>query len=346
MTTVADGLYQYGGMPVISGMPVPFTGKWWWVDPLGGLDGNSGSKPSDAFQTLYMAHNQAVAGRNDVVALISNGASTSSARLSLALAQTVTPAATAGTLVWSKNATHLIGVCSPTYTAQRARIAPPTGTYTQATFGSGNFVTVTAAGCYFANFSLFNGFSTGGTNQICWTDSGQRNAYVNVEFGGMADAASANDAGSRSLKVGGAGNGENSFFRCTIGLDTVARTAANSALEFTGGTPRNRFTECVFPSFLTGSGANGFAILGTGNSCVDRFNLFERCVFVSSIKSGGSLAMATLGSFTTAAPGGLVLLKDCDAVGMTAVGDANFLANSYVTNLYGTTTTMHDVNPS
>ncbi len=33
MTTVADGLFQYGGMPVTPGVPVPFTGNTWFVDP-------------------------------------------------------------------------------------------------------------------------------------------------------------------------------------------------------------------------------------------------------------------------------------------------------------------------
>ena len=43
MTTVADGLFQYGGMPV--GMP-PYTGNWYWVDPVHGSDGNSGRSPA------------------------------------------------------------------------------------------------------------------------------------------------------------------------------------------------------------------------------------------------------------------------------------------------------------
>ena len=51
-----------------------------------------------------------------------------------------------GVLNWNKNALHLIGIGAPTQVAQRARIAPPSGTYTQATFGSGNFVVVTGAG--------------------------------------------------------------------------------------------------------------------------------------------------------------------------------------------------------
>ncbi len=327
MTTVADGLFQYGGMPVTPGVPVPFTGNTYWVDPLNGADGNTGRKPTNAFATLYAAHAACTSGNNDVVYLIGNGASSGSARLSLANAQVIDSTATAGTLNWTKSATHLIGICAPTNVAQRARIAPPSGIYTAATFGSGNFVVVTGSGCYFANFSVFNGFSTGGTNQIAWTDTGSRNNYVNVNIFGMADAASAQNAGSRSLKVGAAGSGENSFLNCVIGGDTVTRTVANASLELAGGTPRNTFTNCTFP-FMTSS-ATTLGILGTGNACVDRWNQFVNCRFINNIKST-STAMTVLTSFTTASPGGLLLMTDCTLVGIGEFGDTNGLANTYI----------------
>ena len=327
MTTVADGLYQYGGMPVgSSGVPAPFTGKWWFVDPVNGADGNPGDSPKRAFATLYQAHNKANDGNNDVVVLIGNGQASGTARLSLANAQSINSAVTAGTLVWSKNALHLIGVSAPS-TNPRARIAPPTGTYTATTFGSTAFVTVSGSGCYFSNISVFCGFSTGRTGMICWTDTGARNVYQNCAFQGMNDATSAGDAGSRSLKIGGSGNGEHTFIRCIIGDDTTARGAvANASLELTGGTPRNRFIACTFPLY---GAAGNLGILGTGNACVDRWNLFEGCSFVNGVSSG-STVMTALASFTTNAPGGLLVFKDCMTVGVTKFGDTNALANSYV----------------
>lgn len=342
MTTVADGLFQYGGMSVTPGIPVPFTGKWFFVDPLNGSDGNDGSTPQRALATLYAAHALATSGNNDVVALIGNGGTTATARLSLANAQSVTSSVTAGTLVWSKSATHLIGITAPTRVAQRARLAPPSGTYTQATFGSGNFVTVSGQGCYFSNFSLFNGFSTGGVNQICWTDSGQRNCYANVDFGGIADAASAADAGSRTLKL--SGGGEHNFVGCTIGLDTVTRSVANASLEFAGGTTRSVFDRCIFPFMTSNAGVLG--ILGTGAACMDRWQLFDRCNFINSVKST-STVMTVLSSLTNASPGGLMLFKSPTLVGITDFGDANGLANSYVDGGAPTAaTTGIAVNPS
>ena len=331
LTNFPYGITSFG-VPVLGGIGgLPFTGNWWFVDPVKGLDGNSGKSPSQALQSLYQAQNKAVEGNNDVVVLIGNGAGTAgTARLSLPAAQAINPAATAGTLLWAKDEVHLIGVCAPSPAAQIARIAPPTGIYTQANFGSGNFVTVTAQGCLFANVSLFHGFSTGGTNQICWTDQGQRNAYWNMHFGGMGDAASAVDAGSRSFKLGNSGNGEIAFNNCTFGLDTVQRgtsTVVNASLELAGGTPRNVFKNCLF--LMDAATAYPVHILGAGASCVDREQWFQECAFLNSIKSGAT-GINEVGSFTSASPGGYVLFQRCTTVGASKWGDTNFLANSYV----------------
>lgn len=321
-----DGTLSVSGVPVLPGSGIPLTGTWFWVDPANGSDGNTGLSPQDPFATLYMAHSRMTAGKNDVCVLVGNGAASGSARLSTALAQTVSSSVTAGTLVWSKNACHLIGETAPTMVAQRARIAPPTGVYTQATFGSGNFVTVTASGCIFSNFSLFNGFSTGGTNQICWTDSGGRNFYQNVDFGGLADAASAADAGSRSLKLSGS-TGENTFVNCGVGLDTVTRSAANASLEFAGGCPRNTFIGCNFPFQTSASTPLGIIVSATAGS--DRWQKFDRCTFINNVGST-STTMAGL-STLAASMGGLLLMKDATMVGITEFGtDATSRGQIYV----------------
>lgn len=57
MTTVADGLYQYGGAPV--GSLSHFAGLWkgrvYFVDGVNGSDGNRGTKPTKAFKTIQKA---------------------------------------------------------------------------------------------------------------------------------------------------------------------------------------------------------------------------------------------------------------------------------------------------
>jgi hypothetical protein len=307
LTNFPNGITSFG-VPVIGGVGgIPFTGNYYFVDPANGADGNEGSVELP-LATLDGALDKCTAGNNDVVILIGDGATTNTARLS-------------ATLTWDKNATHLIGITAPTGVAQRARIAP--------TAGASAFtpmVNVTASGCYFANFSLFHGFGTGTTAQICWVDAGGRNYYENVNFGGMGDAASAADAGSRSLKISGT-TGENTFVRCTVGLDTIARGAANASLEFASGTPRNRFIECMFP--FQASAGTPLGILTSAAAAMDRWQSFERCVFINNVESTSTTmtALVTL----AASSGGLVLLKDCTTVGVTDVfSDATTAGQMYV----------------
>jgi hypothetical protein len=326
LTNFPDGVSSFG-VPTVGGIGgIPLTGTWYFVNPETGSDGNEGTSPDAPFATLYRAHAKMTAGKNDVCVLVGDGSSTGTARLSTALAQTIDPSATTGTLAWTKNACHLIGVTAPTGIANRARIAPPTGTYTQATFGSGNFVTVSASGCIFANFSLFHGFSTGGDDQICWTDSGGRNFYSSVHFGGMGDAASAGSTSGRSLLITGS-DGEHTFVNCTVGLDTVTRSTTSASLEFADGTPRNKFIECDFPFMTSNAGVLG--ITTAAAAAADRWQKFERCSFINNIKST-STQMSAL-STLAASTGGLLLMKDCTLVGITEFGsDATSLGQIYV----------------
>lgn len=322
--TNLDGTFSINGVPVLPGSGLPLTGTWFWVNPATGNDGNTGLSPAEPLATLYMAHSKMTAGKNDVCVLVGDGSTTGTARLSKALAQSVDSSVTAGTLVWSKNACHLIGETAPTGIAARARIAPPSGTYTVTTFGSANFITVSASGCIFANFSTFNGFSTGGASQICWTDSGARNYYQSVHFGGMGDAGSAGDAGSRSLKI--SGGGEHLFADCTIGLDTVTRTTSNASLEFSGATPRSTFRRCTFPAMTSNAGVLHIKTAASG--AVDRWQLFQDCSFINAIQSGST--QMTVGIAMVASAGGMLLIQRCTSIGATKWGDAGALAQIYV----------------
>jgi len=335
VTTFADGVFSFGGIPSAFSL---YNGKWFFVDPANGSDGNDGRAPNRALATLYRAHVLMTSGNNDVCVLIGNGGTSATARLSLANAVAADPTAavtpTAGTLVWSKNACHLIGVTAPTQVAQRARLAPPTGTYTATTFGSGTVVTISGSGCHFENFSSFFGFSTGSTSAIAFNVTGSRNYFKNIDMGGLADAESAGSASARTLVIDT--GAENTFEDCYIGLDTVTRTAANASVEFKGGTARNTFKNCIFP-FMT-SAATPLGIIGTGAACMDRWQLFRNCDFINNIKST-STTMTVLASMSSASPGGMLMFKDCNLVGITDFGDTNGLANTQVMGASGTAAT-------
>jgi hypothetical protein len=177
-------------------------------------------------------------------------------------------------------------------------------------------VTVTAQGCYFANFGVNHAFSTGGVTDIAWTDSGGRNTYVDVAFLGAQSAAAAAAPGSASLLVTGS-TGENVFKGCTIGCDTsTARSGLFSELVLSGGSPRNRFYGCTIQT-QAGSTTEAFWVL-IGASGIDRYVLFDNCVFVNMRTGSGSpFSLMGVGMSLNAAPGGTVLIKDCISCGAT-----------------------------
>jgi hypothetical protein len=342
LTNFPNGITSFG-VPVLGTIGgLPLTGTYFFVNPAGGSDAYDGLSPETPFQTIYAAYAAATAGNNDVIVLIGNGSTSGTARMSTALAQSVTSSATTGTITWAKNATHLIGVTAPTGVSNRARFAPPTGTYTASTFGNnGNMFNVTASGCIFANFSVFAGFSTGSASQVAWIDNGGRNYYESVQFGGMEDTASAQGANARALRVTGAG--ENTFVNCTIGQDTVTRTVANANLDLAGATPRNKFINCDFPMMT--SSATSLFIIGTGAGSIDRYTKFQSCLFHNAVDSTST--QISVAASLNAAAGGSLVFNGCTVVGSTKWGDAGALANSFVDNAPPTAATSGiAVNPS
>jgi hypothetical protein len=291
---------------------LPFlTGKSVFCDPANGSDLLSGRTLAQAMATLPAAYALMRAGKNDHMFLVGNGQASGAARLTENFA-------------WDKHATHLIGISAPTRFAARSRIAP-----TLATAAFANLFTVSVDGCIFSNIHSFHGFDTGTTSQICWTDEGRRNYYENCHIGGMGDAEAAADAGSRSLLLGGSGGkGENTFYRCTIGLDTIQRSVVNASLEFQNGTPRNLFSECIFPVWGD-AGQDQLIILVDGANAVDRYQFFERCLFYNVRQSGAD--QAAVATFTSAAANGDLIFKDCTRIRITDWGtDPTSLAQIFV----------------
>lgn len=290
LTNFPNGVSSFG-MPVLGGAGgVPFTGNYYFVDYVNGSDGAEGTA-DDPLKTLDRAHDLCTSGNNDVVFIVGNGETDGSARLS-------------ETLVWSKSATHLIGITAPTRVAQRARIAAASGVT-----GFTPLVKVTGDGCMFANFSVFQGYDTA-EDQNAWLESGQRNYYFNVHFGGMGHQTPADRAGSRSIVIDGGvsqsttGLGEHTFENCVFGLDTVDRGAANASLALDGATPRNTFRNCTFICYA--DAATALHVTVAAASDIDRWQLFDRCQFINTGTQVLTAAMYMAGS-----AGGYFLLDNC-----------------------------------
>ena len=263
-------------------------GKSIYVDPVNGLDTNDGVSPTSAYKTLPQAYALGTAGANDTIYLMSDGSTTGTARLT-------------STLTWAKRNLHLIGVCAPSYNP-RARISTLSGATAFA-----NFITVTATGCQFANFSIYNDNAVAA--QKTWTEKGGRNAYSGILFGGMGDGTSAHSTSSRIMELGGSGaSGENTFTGCTFGIDTSlspGRDVANATIEFIVGSKRNVFTDCKFVT--SAKATTVIHVKSSGSNPLETFQWFKNCAFHNTYPHSSGSLMAAVATLAASGNGNLVL---------------------------------------
>jgi hypothetical protein len=280
-----------------AGLGAMFTGKRFFVNPVSGAgsDNHSGLSPSRPLLTLAEAHDRAVSGRNDVVVLMGDGGTTATARLT-------------EQLVWSKNATHLIGEAAPTPIAARARISHAAMAPTTAF----DMVKVTGSGCVFSGFSLFEGFDEAAA-AVLWEDAGARNHYSFVHFGGMGKADKSGDsAGSADILF--TGGGEHYFHKCAIGLDTINRGAANANIRFRSEVARVMFDDC----WLLCSADAGTPLFVDANAAnaLNRWVMFNRCHFLNGLNYAGATIL-TAAIAPHANQNGTILLNACSKLNTT-----------------------------
>jgi len=270
---------SYFGMPVV--------GNTYYVDPTNGNDGNGGQHHDDAFATLPTAYAAATAGQHDVIYYI---AGTSSLSLS-------------ETLTWAKSYTHLVGIAAPTLTAQRARIFQDASAT-----GLSPLLDITASGCIFSNFYIFQGVDDA-TSLINVRVRGGRNFFNNVHFAGGGHATQAIDGGASLALISDSVGSceENTFYNCTIGVDTVDAATGMVSLTFDGEAHRNTFIDCWFRMRAGNTGAAFVEVLdATG---IDRDNTFRDCIFINNSTSN-DMASAFLIPAGMGEPR-VLLLKDC-----------------------------------
>lgn len=234
--------------PIVAqgGISAGVGGTHFYLDPSDGSDSNDGRAFDRAFASLATAY----AALSDGDTLHYVGYPETAATISSAL-------------TWARNYCRFVGHGAPVPIAQRRGI-----------FNSGNLaslITVSGNGNSFENLYIFQGGATAASGNIVVT--GKRNYFGNVHFAGIGHATPAGNANAFSLKLDGAA--ENYFDRCTIGIDTIKRTAANHHLKITGDVKRNIFDRCLFLSFAENTGYALIDIAAGG----DRFTMFRDCDF-------------------------------------------------------------------
>lgn len=268
------------------------NGNEYYVDPANGSNTNDGTTPATAVADIPTAYGLTTANQHDTVYYMAGSSSVS----------------LSATLTWAKNYTHLIGIAAPTRTAQRARIFQ-TATAT----GLSPLMNITATGCIFSNFYIFQGVDDA-TSLINVQVTGGRNYFDNVHFAGGGHATQAVDGGA-SLKLNAAE--ENTFVDCTIGVDTIDAATGMMGILFDGEAHRNEFYNCKVRMRAGNAGAGFVEIIdATG---IDRDTIFDNCHFLNN-----SATNMTSGFVIPAGMGAprKLLLKDCMILG-TAKLDAN-----------------------
>jgi hypothetical protein len=271
-------------------------GKIYYLNPshTNASDTNTGNRNSKdtPFATLAGAYAGLTANQNDVLVYVAGSTS-----LTLSAAFT-----------WAKSYTHFIGVCAPTRTAQRARIFQ-LSTLT----GASPLFTVSASGCVFSNFYIFQGVDDA-TSLINVSVTGGRNYFENVHFAGGGHATQAINGGA-SLHLNAAE--ENTFVNCTVGVDTIDAATGMVGILFDGEAHRNEFYNCKVRIRAGNAGAAFMEIVdATG---IDRDTIFQDCLFLNN--SATALTSAFVAPAGMGAPR-KVLFKDCMVLGSTKL-DAN-----------------------
>ena len=223
------GLYPKAVEAALVGVPRGPNSNVYVVDPQSGSDSNPGDRWTRPLLTLAAAYAKCTTNQNDVVLIV--GGPTA-----------LYPDAA---MDWAKSYTHLVGLSHDLPgVGQRCRVVGNT------TADSAYIVDFRGNGCVVKNVQFFQGTDKDADSGAVIV-SGSRNHFVNSFFAGMGHATTAARAGCYSLKVTGA---ENVWERCTIGLGSMDRTAANAELWLTGECNRNRFIDCEIVSWSTTAG--------------------------------------------------------------------------------------------
>ena len=289
MTTFNDMVQMFGGLPALAGVPFGKDAKYYFVDPVNGSSGNSGLSLDDALDSIVTAEDKCVANQHDTVFYIaeSSGDTWSAA------------------LTWDKNYTHLIGICAPTMVAQRSRVFQ-LSTLTDAS----PLLDITASGCIFKNFYIFQGVDDAGS-LLNVRVTGGRNYFENVHFAGGGHATQAIDGGA-SLALYGAE--ECTFVNCTIGVDTIAAATGMMGMRVDTDAKRNIFRGCNFTMYAGHAGCGFVEIVDS--AAFDRYLLFDNCLFINDAvgytMTSAFIIPSGMGSATHR-----IVLKDCTGIGFT-----------------------------
>jgi hypothetical protein len=257
----------------LQGIPRGPLSQVYFVDTVNGSASNPGTTFEAPLASVQAAYALCTADQHDCVVLLANDT-----------ANNVTAA-----LDWTKDYTHLVGLGADLAgVGQRSRIV---GT---STVDAAYLIDFQGHGCIVKNIQFFQG-NDAASDSGAVIVSGGRNYFENCFFAGMGHATAAARAGSYSLKLTG---DECTFKRCTVGLATIVRAAANTELWMTGECNRNKFIDCEFVSWSVTAGK---FLVKLDASAVPYTLQFENCLFNNLNSNNGASGTALTNAISDAA---------------------------------------------
>lgn len=319
-TNFPNGLTSHGVPTMGIGQGLT-QGNVFFVCPKTGSDANRGTDISRPLASLAQALLLVEANQNDVVYLLSS-----------------TDAATPGTnrvaagggLNWNVDGVSLIGVCAGQGVSNRARISNLSTDVT-----TNSLFTLSAKNCLIANVGLFHGVAgwTGANAGVpmAMQVSGQHNHIVNCAIQGLGDTTASNSMDVSLAGSLGISGSENLFEDCYVGLNTIwLGSTTASEIQLNGSlVSRNKFLRGEVSG--RSNSVNHRMVRAAAASFQDIGLIFDSTLFTNSgTFQGGSTndAVFTIG----ASQQGVILLKDCGAVGSGLWEKTAVSGNLYITN--------------
>jgi len=296
MTTVSDGLFQYGGVPAGMGSGIPTTfGKYFFVDP-NTTGAQTGDSMKNAFKYAGQANTAITTNKHDVVMFNANSA--------------INTAESNDEMSLTKNRSHWVGLGGGSrYLGQRSR-----WTMGVTTGSAIAIVQNTGVGNTFTNIK-FDSSDTLSTSLYAFADGGEYTQMTNCEIVKSTDL---DQTTSAYLLC----NADSALYKnCAIGSLVHSRTVATANVLLARTTISGKvcrdviFEDCIF---LANSTSNTFGhIRATGATDVERMLLFKNCLFNHAVL--GSATVALCFTYSAAQTQGITVVQGGGQVNHTAL---------------------------
>lgn len=298
MTTVGDGLYQYGGAPVASPDLLPAevsmvvadgtTFQKYW---------NKRWKRGKQFITLAAAYARMTSNQGDTI-YMAPGTYTHTALLT-----------------WAHSNCALIGMHAPNPFAKSVYIVHSGSTAVSPIFD------ITGSDNYFRNLHFYFGGSNA-AQHIGLRIVGQGNTFENCWFEGPVHATQADDTAVEIVQIsGGAVWATGNYFKnCMFGT-TAVDTAGAAVLGYTSQACENVFEGCTFFHQASSTAAVFIDISATYD--IAGLQLFKNCIFTShhvnhAAKDAVAVRIVSASPYT----GMVVFDPACTFNGISAIANA------------------------